>query len=240
MKATDVLKRIMTELSSVKSEAVEVKLEQATLENGTVLEADSFEVGNEVFIVNDEERIALPVGEYPIGDDRLLCIYEEGLIGEIKSIESEEPKEEVVEETEVEEVEATETEVKSEPKKVVETQTKETHFEEEAKESPEEVAEDEVELAEENPIKEQVIEVVSPLIDEIKAELSAIREELGSYKEKMSEVETENSDLKQELSSQSAAKPIKHNPQTAPKEAVKMANNRRRSSLDRVFSNLTK
>lgn len=236
MKATDVLKRIMTELSSVKSEAVEVKLEQATLENGTVLEAASFEVGNEVFIVNDEERIALPVGDYPIGDDRILVVSEEGLIGEIKPIE----QEEVVEETEVEEVEATETEVKSEPKKVVETQTKETHFEEEAKESPEEVAEDEVELAEENPIKEQVIEVVSPLIDEIKAELSAIREELGSYKEKMSEVETENSDLKQELSSQSAAKPIKHNPQTAPKEAVKMANNRRRSSLDRVFSNLTK
>lgn len=236
MKATDVLKRIMTELSSVKSEAVEVKLEQATLENGTVLEADSFEVGNEVFIVNDEERIALPVGDYPIGDDRILVVSEEGLIGEIKPIE----QEEVVDETEVEEVEATETEVKSEPKKVVETQTKETHFEEEAKESPEEVAEDEVELAEENPIKEQVIEVVSPLIDEIKAELSAIREELGSYKEKMSEVENENSDLKQELSSQSAAKPIKHNPQTAPKEAVKMANNRRRSSLDRVFSNLTK
>ena len=234
MKATDVLKRIMTELSSVKSEAVEVKLEQVSLENGTVLEADAFEAGNEVFIVNDEERIALPVGEYPIGDDRILVVSEEGIIGEIKPMEQEEVAEEV------EEVEASESEVKAEPKKVVETQTKETHFEEEVKESSEEVADEEVELAEESPIKEQVIEVVSPLIDEIKAELSAIREELGSYKEKMSEVENENSDLKKELSSQSAAKPIKHNPQTTQKEAVKMANNRRRSSLDRVFSNLNK
>jgi hypothetical protein len=234
MKATDVLKRIMTELSSVKSEAVEVKLEQMSLENGTVLEADAFEAGNEVFIVNEEERIALPVGEYPIGDDRILVVSEEGIIGEIKPMEQEEV------EAEVEEVEASESEVKAEPKKVVETQTKETHFEEEVKESSEEVADEEVELAEESPIKEQVIEVVSPLIDEIKAELSAIREEMGSYKEKMSEVENENSDLKKELSSQSAAKPIKHNPQTTQKEEVKMANNRRRSSLDRVFSNFNK
>jgi len=234
MKATDVLKRIMTELSSVKSEAVEVKLEQMSLENGTVLEADAFEAGNEVFIVNEEERIALPVGEYPIGDDRILVVSEEGIIGEIKPMEQEEV------EAEVEEVEASESEVKAEPKKVVETQTKETHFEEEVKESSEEVADEEVELAEENPMKKEVMEVVAPMIEEIKAELSAIREEMGSYKEKMSEVENENSDLKKELSSQSAAKPIKHNPQTTQKEEVKMANNRRRSSLDRVFSNFNK
>lgn len=236
MKATDVLKRIMTELSSVKSEAVEVKLEQVSLENGTVLEADAFEAGNEVFIVNDEERIALPVGEYPIGDDRILVVSEEGIIGEVKPME----QEEVEAEAEVEEVEASESEVKAEPKKVVETQTKETHFEEEVKESSEEVADEEVELAEESPMKKEVMEVIEPMIDEIKAELSAIREEMGSYKEKMSEVENENSDLKKELSSQSAAKPIKHNPQTTQKEEVKMANNRRRSSLDRVFSNLNK
>jgi hypothetical protein len=234
MKATDVLKRIMTELSSVKSEAVEVKLEQMSLENGTVLEADAFEAGNEVFIVNEEERIALPVGEYPIGDDRILVVSEEGIIGEIKPMEQEEV------EAEVEEVEASESEVKAEPKKVVETQTKETHFEEEVKESSEEVADEEVELAEESPMKKEVMEVVAPMIEEIKAELSAIREEMGSYKEKMSEVENENSDLKKELSSQSAAKPIKHNPQTTQKEEVKMANNRRRSSLDRVFSNFNK
>ena len=234
MKATDVLKRIMTELSSVKSEAVEVKLEQMSLENGTVLEADAFEAGNEVFIVNEEERIALPVGEYPIGDDRILVVSEEGIIGEIKPMEQEEVAEEV------EEVEASESDVKAEPKKVVETQTKETHFEEEVKESSEEVADEEVELAEDSPMKKEVMEVVAPMIEEIKAELSAIREEMGSYKEKMSEVENENSDLKKELSSQSAAKPIKHNPQTTQKEEVKMANNRRRSSLDRVFSNLNK
>ena len=62
MKATEVLKRIMTELSA--KSVVEVKFEQMKLDNGTALEADSFEAGNEVFIVNEEERIALPVGEY--------------------------------------------------------------------------------------------------------------------------------------------------------------------------------
>jgi hypothetical protein len=43
---------------------MEVKLEQMKLENGTVLEADKFEAGNEIFIVTEDERVALPIGEY--------------------------------------------------------------------------------------------------------------------------------------------------------------------------------
>ncbi len=43
---------------------VEVKLEQMKLENGTVLEADKFEGGNEIFIVTEDERVALPPSGY--------------------------------------------------------------------------------------------------------------------------------------------------------------------------------
>ena len=35
---------------------MEVKLEQMKLENGTVLEAEKFEAGNEIFIVTEDER----------------------------------------------------------------------------------------------------------------------------------------------------------------------------------------
>ena len=44
---------------------IEVKLEQMKLNDGvTVIEADSFEANNEVFIITeDEQRIPLPVGE---------------------------------------------------------------------------------------------------------------------------------------------------------------------------------
>lgn len=207
MKATEVLKRIMTELSSVKEEAVEVKFEQMTLENGTVLEAEAFEAGNEVFIVNEEDRIAVPVGEYTMADGRVLYVTEEGVIAEIKTAEAE-AEEEAVEV----EVEASE-------------------------ETPEVVEET---LAEEMPMEDKVKEIVMPIIEEIKAELSAIREEMGAYKEKMSSVEEENTNLKTELSSQSAAKPIKHNPETAPKAEVKLASRRPQTSLDRVMSKLNK
>ena len=208
MKATEVLKRIMTELSSVKEETVEVKFEQMTLENGTVLEAEAFEAGNEVFIVNEEERIAVPVGEYTLADGRVLYVTEEGVIAEVKTAEAE-AEEEAVEV----EVEASE-------------------------ETAEEVVEET--LAEEVPMEEQVKAIVLPLIDEMKAELSALREEMGAYKEKMSAVEQESENLKTELSSQSAARPIKHNPENAPKAEVKLANRRPQTSLDRVMAKLNK
>ena len=207
MKATEVLKRIMTELSSVKEETVEVKFEQMTLENGTVLEAEAFEAGNEVFIVNEEDRIAVPVGEYTMADGRVLYVTEEGLIAEIKT-----------EEAEAEE-EAVEVEVEA------------------SEETPEVVEET---LAEEMPMEDKVKEIVMPMVEEIKAELSAIREEMGAYKEKMSAVEEENANLKTELSSQSAAKPIKHNPETAPKSEVKLANRRPQTSFDRVLVKMNK
>ena len=75
---------------------VEVKLEQMKLENGTVLEADKFEGGNEIFIVTEDQRVALPIGGYVLEDGQTLVIEEEGIIKEIKS-ENEEAKEEEVE-----------------------------------------------------------------------------------------------------------------------------------------------
>jgi hypothetical protein len=76
---------------------IEVKLEQMKLENGTVLEAEKFESGNEIFIVTEDERIALPIGEYEMENGMVLVIEEEGLIKEVKSSESEEAPEVEVE-----------------------------------------------------------------------------------------------------------------------------------------------
>jgi len=221
MKATEVLKRIMTELSSVKEEAVvEVKFAQMSLDNGTVLEAEAFEVGNEVFIVNEEDRIALPVGEYTLADGNVLYVAEEGIISEVKSAESE--VEEEVAEVAAEPVAELEAETPSNPKKIVESHTTETHF------------------AEEVPMEEKIKAIVMPIIEEVKAELSAIREEMGYTKEKMSAVEAENNELKTELSAQSAAKPIKHNPEVAPKAEVKFATRKPQTAMNRVLSKLNK
>lgn len=81
------------ELAAQESEKQEFAT--AKLENGTVLEAEAFESGKEVFIVSEDERVAVPVGEYEMEDGSTLVVSEEGVIGEIKSKESEEPAEEV-------------------------------------------------------------------------------------------------------------------------------------------------
>ncbi len=100
MKSNNVIEKIKDVLNLNE----EVKLEQAKLDNGTVIEADAFESGNEVFIVTEDEKVALPVGEYALEDGKILVVTEDGIIAEIKDAEAEEETEEV------EEVEAKEEE----------------------------------------------------------------------------------------------------------------------------------
>lgn len=95
MKATEIFQKFFAELSAV--ETSEVELAQAKLDNGTVLEAESFEAGQPIFIVSEEDRIAVPVGEYEMEDGRILVVAEEGVIGEIKEAAAEVEEEPSVE-----------------------------------------------------------------------------------------------------------------------------------------------
>ena len=89
MKSTQILEKIKTFLGEETQEEVLVELAQAKLENGTVLEAEAFEAGKEIFIVSEDDRVAVPVGEYMMEDGRKLIVKEEGIIGEIKAKEEE-------------------------------------------------------------------------------------------------------------------------------------------------------
>jgi hypothetical protein len=108
---------------------MEVKLATMKLSDGvTILEAEVFEAGAEVFVVAEDQKIALPVGEYELEDGKILVVSEEGMIAEIKEMEAEE--EMPMEEPEVEvEVEA-EAETPRDIKKTVESIVKETFFSE--------------------------------------------------------------------------------------------------------------
>lgn len=212
MKATEILKRIMTELSAepAQTEAVieEVKFAQETLENGTILEADSFEPASEVFIVTDEERIALPVGEYTLADGRILVIVEEGIIEEVKpagSMPEEAPEEAPVEEVVDEEL----TEEGKEPKKVVESHTVETHF----------ATQEELQAA---------VSVLMEMMTELKSDFSKEKEEM----------QEENDSLKELMSTASAANPINHNPEPSKVQTAKYSSSRRPSAMDRVLSRI--
>ena len=105
---------------------MEVKLAQMALDNGTIIEAEVFEAGASVFIVNEEDRVALPVGEYELEDGMILIVAEEGIIAEIKEAEAEVVEEAPAEvEVEVEQEMSTET---ATPKKVIESTIRESHF----------------------------------------------------------------------------------------------------------------
>jgi hypothetical protein len=128
MKNSTLLQHIKSLLSK------EIKLEQMLMGDGvTKIEADSFEAGKEVFVVTeDEQKIAVPVGEYELEDGRILVIVEEGIISEVK--EKEEEVEEVEEETKEEVTEPMPEEEMSAPvsapKKTIESIVKETFFSE--------------------------------------------------------------------------------------------------------------
>jgi len=108
MKSQETLSKIM-ELLNLQDE---VKLESMKLENGTTIEAEAFEPNQEVFIITEEEeKIALPIGEYTLEDGRMLVVAEEGIIAEVREGEEEAPAEEPQAEEVVEEVEQAEQEM---------------------------------------------------------------------------------------------------------------------------------
>jgi hypothetical protein len=155
-----------TQINKIKTLlGLEIKLEQMKLENGTVLEAEAFEAGAEIFIVNEEDRIAVPMGEYMLEDGKVLIIAEDGIIGEIKDAEEEAPAEEAAPEVEVEVEAEAET---SAPKKVVESITKEMFFSEIEK-LRNEIAELKAAKVE---VKEEV-ELSAETTEEVQVELSA-------------------------------------------------------------------
>ena len=103
--------------------SMEVKLAQMKLKDGvTVIEAEAFEPEQAVFIVNGEDKIPLPVGEYELEDGMLLVVTVEGIIAEIKEVAVEEEAPEV--EIEVE----AQAETVATPKRIVESVSKEMFF----------------------------------------------------------------------------------------------------------------
>jgi hypothetical protein len=121
---TSVLNQIKTLLG------MDVKLEQRKMADGvTLIEADAFEMDNEVFVITeDEQKIPVPIGEYEMEDGMIMSVVEEGLIADYKEAVKEE--EAPVEEEEVVEEEVEAKNETTAPKKTIESIVKETFFSE--------------------------------------------------------------------------------------------------------------
>tara|TARA_B110000483_G_scaffold183467_1_gene217040 strand:- start:694 stop:1338 length:645 start_codon:yes stop_codon:yes gene_type:complete len=214
MKSTEMLNQIKTLLN------IEVKLEEMKLENGTILESDSFEKGKEIFIKTDEDRVALPVGEYILEDSRLLVIEEEGIIGDVKEVSDEVPeKEEITEDLE----------------------DKEDEYEDDGKEADvEDWAGMEKRIKNlEDAIADLKGDKMEEVVEEdLKEETEGVLKS-RTVKEEFNEVEEK---VKEELSKPST-NPIKHSPESGNKNKVKgflHSQNRVETVLDRVLSRLNK
>ena len=205
---------------------MEVKLEQRKLDDSTTtVEAESFEKGEEIMIVTeDEQKIALPVGEYKMQSGEIIIVKEEGIIIKAEEKEEEEKKEEVdsrkKEDEKYEEKDEEMSADDSKPiKKTVESIVKETFFSEmealkkeneELKSQLEKLSKEEVTETESEPIKEEVNEEVELSAEEPKAE----------------EVEA-------------AAEPIVHNPENkAKKVGNTISPNKRKTIMDTVLSKI--
>lgn len=145
MKENTILTRIAALLGMNKVELATMKL----MDGVTILEADAFEAGMEVFIVTeDEQRVAIPVGEYELEDGRMLVVAQEGIIAEIKEMEEEAPEVEEAPEAEAPMVE-------------------------------EEMADEAIPVAPKKVIKSTIEEMLFSKIEELKAENEALKAQLS-------------------------------------------------------------
>jgi len=217
MKSTEMLNQIKTLLN------IEVKLEETKLENGTIVSAESFEKGKEIFIVTDDEKVAMPVGEYLLEDGRLVVVEEEGQIADVREVSDEVPAKETEEGEEITEDLAEEEEKKEEEMAdVADWEGMEKRIQNLEDAIADLKADKEGKMQEEE------------MSNEVQAPLKS-----RTVKEEFSEEIPE--EVKTELS-EPASKPIKHNPESESKtiKKVEFAKGKFTSTLDRVLNKLNK
>ena len=197
---------------------IEVKLEEMKLENGTLISAESFSKGKEIFIVTDDEKVAMPVGEYILEDSRLLVVEEEGMIADVRDTSDEVPAKESKEDEEI-----------------TSDLKEDDNYEEKEKEMADEG----------NYVTKDSFKEMEAKIQNLE---DAIADLKGDKESKMEEVEEEMSvekalksrTVKEEF--EAASKPIKHNPEGASvkKTKVQFGKGQFTSTLDRVLNKLNK
>ena len=191
---------------------IEVKLEDMKLENGTVITTEALEKGNEVFIVTDDEKVAMPVGEYILEDGKLLIVEEEGIIADVRDVSDDVPAKEEEDVTEDLEEEADVADWKGMEKRIKNLEDAIADLKADKVEKSEDVEEEE--MSTDSKMKSRTIT------------------------EKFSE-EVENIEVKEEV--ELSAKPIKHNPESGTtKKRVEFGKGRFNTTLDRVLNKLNK
>jgi hypothetical protein len=124
--AKEILSRVYDIVMGKEESTVEVELAQVkTADGAAIFDAESFDVGQAVFIVTEEGNIPVPMGEYILEEGLKIKVDEQGVIVEVEAEGAEEVEE--VEAKDMAEKEETgmmgEDKMESMPKKVVKSKT---------------------------------------------------------------------------------------------------------------------
>ena len=201
---------------------IEVKLEETKLENGTIVSAESFEKGKELFIVTDDEKVAMPVGEYLLEDGRLVVVSEEGIIGDIREVADEAPQKETEEGEEI----TSDLEEETEPKE---------------KEMAEVGDWEGMEKRIQN-LEDAIASLKGDKEDKLEEDEEEKEVEMDEDVSRQPKSRTIKEEFSQEEISEPAAKPIKHNPEAVSEtKKVEFAKgNFNTTAMQRVLNKLNK
>ena len=201
---------------------IEVKLEETKLENGTIVSAESFEKNKELFIVTDDEKVAMPVGEYLLEDGRLVVVSEEGIIGDIREVADEAPQKETEEGEEI----TSDLEEETEPKE---------------KEMAEVGDWEGMEKRIQN-LEDAIASLKGDKEDKLEEDEEEKEVEMDEDISRQPKSRTIKEEFSQEEISEPAAKPIKHNPEAVSEtKKVEFAKgNFNTTAMQRVLNKLNK
>jgi hypothetical protein len=194
-----------------------------------VVSAESFEKDNEIFIVTDDEKVAMPVGEYLLEDGRLVVVSEEGIIADVRDVADDAPQKETEEGEEITE-----------------------DLEGDHSKNDDYAEDGEADVADWRGMEKRIQNLEDAIADlkgDKEPKLEDVEEEQELEVEpqnvlKSRTVKEEFSEVEKADLSQASAKPIKHNPETVgkTKKKVEFVKNNKfgASALDRVLSRLNK
>jgi predicted nucleic acid-binding Zn-ribbon protein len=185
-------------------------LKKKKLENGTRVEAESFEKGKEIFILTDDEKVAMPVGEYLLEDGRLIVVAQEGIIDDVREVSNEVPQKE------------------EEPASVTEDLSEEDDKKKDEKKKEEKMAD----VGDWEGMEKRIQNLEDAIAD--------IKSRLGEKEMEDQEVEDSIKKIKEELSMPSASPIRHNPEGSVKKSHFKLSPQRKKSTMDYILNQLNK
>jgi len=228
-----IIQKIFSALNADEKQEVKTELAQAELKEGTMIEADSFEEGQAVFIITEDgEKIPMPEGTYELEDGRKVEVNDSSMIVAIGKAEEDKAEE-----------------VEQEAKEEMEDEAKEEMSEEGEAPKEEELKEDEKEeMTDMDKLKEELRKYVREVVMEAMQEKEEMSSEEKAEEEAAPEAVAEDAQVEEkaeevavEASAQKVTAKIKVKPEGTRPDSIDWFKPQTRSTtMGNVFKHINK